>query len=362
MTRVLIAGGGLAGGAAACRLAKAGIPVTLLERERAPSHKVCGEFLSGEALLDLAALGVDPAAMGAVPITGMRLVNHRRVAESRLPFPAASLSRQALDEALLQRAARLGAEIRRGVRVLHAEGTALQTDQGVHSAPCLFLATGKHDLRGLARPLRKPPEPLIGFKMYFTLRPAQQAALCGHVEVILFAGGYAGLQMVEGGTANLTLLIDQARYQAVGQSWTALLEALSHEVVHLGCRLDGAAACWGRPLSIFRVPYGFVHRGAEQAGVFRLGDQAAVIPSFCGDGMAIALHSARLAAEAVRTGAGAERYHRAMRSAAAGPVRLASGLSRLARSRAVRDAMVAGAQLWPGFVGQMALRTRVAVC
>ncbi len=361
MTQVLVAGGGLAGSAAACRLAQAGIPVTLLERERGPAHKVCGEFLSGEALLDLAALGIDPAALGAAPITGMRLVHRRRVAESRLPFPAASLSRRVLDEALLQRAAQLGAEVRRGVRVLHARGTALDTDAGACSAPCLFLATGKHDLRGLARPLRKPPEPLIGFKMHFTLRPAQQAALSGHVEVILFAGGYAGLQMVEGGTANLALLIDRARYQAMGQSWAALLEALSREP-HLGTRLDGASACWERPLSTFRVPYGFVHRGAEQAGVFRLGDQAAVIPSFCGDGMAIALHSARLAAEAVRAGTGADSYHRAMRRAVAGPVRLASGLSRLAKPHAVRSAMVAGAQLWPGLTGQVARRTRVAAC
>ncbi len=362
MTQVLIAGGGLAGGAAACRLAQAGIPVMLLERERVPAHKVCGEFLSGEALLDLAALGIDPAALGAVPITGTRLVNHRRVAESRLPFPAASLSRRVLDEALLQRAALLGAEIRRGVHVLRAEGTALDTDEGRRSAPCLFLATGKHDLRGLPRLLRKPPKPLIGFKMYLTLQPAQQAALSSHVEVILFAGGYAGLQMVEGGTANLTLLIDRARYQGLGQSWTALLAALSHEVPHLGRRLDGAAACWERPLSIFRVPYGFVHREDGQAGVFRLGDQAAVIPSFCGDGMAIALHSARLAAEAVRTAADAERYHRAMRRAAAGPVRLASGLSRVAASRPVRDAMIAGAQLWPGLMAQVARRTRIAAC
>jgi hypothetical protein len=33
--------------------------VTLIEREPTPRHKVCGEFLSGEALEDLRALGID---------------------------------------------------------------------------------------------------------------------------------------------------------------------------------------------------------------------------------------------------------------------------------------------------------------
>ena len=54
LTPVLVVGGGLAGAAAASILAEAGRPVTVLERDRAPAHKICGEFLSGEALADLA--------------------------------------------------------------------------------------------------------------------------------------------------------------------------------------------------------------------------------------------------------------------------------------------------------------------
>ena len=104
----MIVGGGLAGASAACRLAREGRRVALLEREAGPAHKVCGEFLSGEALVELAGLGVDAAALGAAPITGMRMVHRGRMAECRLPFPAAGLSRYVLDEALLQRAAALG--------------------------------------------------------------------------------------------------------------------------------------------------------------------------------------------------------------------------------------------------------------
>ena len=352
LNRVLIVGGGPAGAAAACRL---GPRATLLERERGPAHKVCGEFISGEALADLAGLGVDVAALGAAPIGAMRLVHRGRVAESRLPFAAAGLSRYALDEALLARATAAGAEVHRGVRVRSAQRGEVATEAGALPAPTLLLATGKHDLRGLTRQVSREPEALIGFKLHLRLRPAQQAALAGHVEVLLFAGGYAGLQLVEDGAANLCLLVDRARY---GGEWPTLRVALEREDPHLARRLEGAAAAWDRPLSIFRVPYGFVHGGAED-GVFRLGDQAAVIPSFCGDGMAIALHSGRLAADAVLAGRGAAPYHSAMRRDAGRPVRFAHTLYRVTRSRVMRDVAVAAARRWPGLLRAVATQTRV---
>ncbi len=103
-----------------------------------------------------------------------------------------------------------------------------------------------------------------------------------------------------------------------------------------------------------------MHGGPDQPGVFRLGDQAAVIPSFCGDGMAIALHSGRLAAEALLRGAGSAAYHRALRRDAGPPVRFAHALYRLTRSRIIRDVAVAGAGRWPGLLRAVARRTRVA--
>ena len=108
------------------------------------------------------------------------------------------------------------------------------------------------------------------------------------------------------------------------------------------------------------MPYGFVHDGPE-TGVYRLGDQAAVIPSFCGDGMAIALHSAKLAAASVLAGQDAASYHRALRRDAGPPVRLASRLYRLSRSPAVRHAIVIAASAYPGLLRSVARQTRVAI-
>ncbi len=94
---VLVLGGGVAGCAASIALARKGRSVTLIEREPTPRDKVCGEFLSGEALEDLHALGIDVASLGAVPIDYVRLAAARRAAEAPLPFPAASLTRKTLD-------------------------------------------------------------------------------------------------------------------------------------------------------------------------------------------------------------------------------------------------------------------------
>ena len=129
---------------------------------------------------------------------------------------------------------------------------------------------------------------------------------------------------------------------------------------HFARRLEGAVPQFERPLAISRVPYGYVYEGEGSAGPFRLGDQAAVIPSFCGDGMAIALHSGRLAAQAVLRGEDASSYHRRMRTDAGRPVRLAYRLYRLSSDRRLRRLLVEAARVWPGLLRSVARRTRVA--
>lgn len=76
----------------ALTLARAGRDVTLLEKSKEPHDKVCGEFLSREALVHLQRVGLDVRARGAVPIQHMRLVTPWFQQQSRLPFGAWSLS------------------------------------------------------------------------------------------------------------------------------------------------------------------------------------------------------------------------------------------------------------------------------
>jgi 2-polyprenyl-6-methoxyphenol hydroxylase-like FAD-dependent oxidoreductase len=79
----LVIGGGLAGSMAALRLASADRNVTLLEKELGPRDKVCGEFLSSEAVAYLRSAGIDPLALGAVAIRTVRPRAGRSAAEVR---------------------------------------------------------------------------------------------------------------------------------------------------------------------------------------------------------------------------------------------------------------------------------------
>jgi flavin-dependent dehydrogenase len=364
---LVVIGGGPAGSVAACELARAGRRVVLLEREREPRHKICGEFLSIEAQGALTAIGIDPAALGGAPIDLVRLVHGDAIAESPLPFRAFGLTRRILDEALLDAARAHGAEVVRGARVRRLDpaddGFQIGADGiGDLQAATVFLATGKHDLRGCKRDTAGARDDLVGFKTYFRLSPPERRALEGAIEVILFAGGYAGLQLVEGGLANLCLLVEADRFEALGKSWDALFTDLLATCPHLAQRLGDAKPVLERPLAIARVPYGFLHRPAtdDHDGLFRLGDQAAVIPSFSGDGMAIAMHSGRLAARTyLGQGRAASLFHARLRRDVGGQVRLAEALYGASRSGLGRRALVAACRLWPGGLRVAAERTRV---
>ncbi len=332
MREVLVIGGGLAGAAMATHLARGGHDVLLLERSSGPYDKVCGEFLSFEAQEELDRLDVDLRGLGAVPIGKVALRHRRSRREADLGFEALSLSRRVLDEALLARAAASGAEVRRGVRATGAardgEGWAVAAEGGTAiRARHLVLATGKHDLRGWQRPPGRQPD-LIGLKMYWNL--PDERRLVGRVELHLFPGGYAGLELVEGGRANLCLVIREAAFAGLGRRWEALLSHLRAACPDLEWLLDEGVPCEAKPLAVARIPYGLVQERSD--GPWRLGDQAAVIPSFTGEGMSIALHSARVAATGLAAGQGPGAFQR----------RLAGDLRRqVRRSTLASQALVA---------------------
>jgi menaquinone-9 beta-reductase len=360
---VAVIGGGLAGASFAALLAEAGRDVLVIEREAGPHDKVCGEFLSREAMLYLAALRLDLAALGAISIGSLGLSAGRASVTTRLPFPAMSLSRRVLDEAVLARAATAGARILRGRAVTGAapsgQGMRLRLADGAEvAAATAVLATGKHDLRGHARPPGQQND-LIGFKMMVRLAPHQAAALGGRVDLMLFAGGYAGLQPVEHGRANLCLVVRRHRFAAIGRDWAALLAAIGAETPALAHWLKGATEEWAKPITVAGLPYGLVVRAPDADGLWRLGDQAAVIPSFSGDGMSIALHSARLAASAYLAGLGARAFQAQLADDIGVQVRRATWLSRVFIRRGPQHGLLVAARLLPAALRLGAAVTRV---
>ena len=359
---ILILGGGVAGCAAAITLARKGRSVTLIEREPAPRHKVCGEFLSGEALEDLHALGIDVASLGAVPLNYVRLAAARRAAEAPLPFPAASLTRKALDTALIDEAIAAGVNMKRGHSVRSLSRTngklwqAKLDDDTTYEAPTAFLATGKHDLRGHSRP--KDPHQWVAFKIYYRLSAAQTADLADASELTLYSGGYGGIQPVEDGIANFCCVVQRQYFACAGLRWEGLLKKMQQDCPHLAMRLSGGEPLLDKPITITHIPYGYLRRATEE-GLYCIGDQAAVIPSFTGDGISIALHTARRAAAAYLVAEPAPVFQPKLRSAMLPQMRLAEFAADGLNNRIARAVLPFCLRVWPGAMRVTAKLTRV---
>ena len=331
MARALIVGGGLAGAAAAITLARAGAPHLLVERAHETADALCGGFLSWRTLDRLATLGIAAEALNPGRITQVRLFAGTRQAAAPLPRPALAVSRRRLDTLLLARAEAAGAAVERGVAVREVADTAVRTADGATlAAAALFLASGKHDIRGAARPAAaRGADPALGLRVRLGPAPALTRLVGDAIELHLFRHGYAGLALQEDGTANLCLAVRRSRLHAAGGA-DALLGELGRALPALGERLAFRDA--GAPLdAVANVPYGWRVRTGTP-GVARLGDQAAVIPSLAGEGMGIALASGAAAADAyVRGGADAlPAWQRRFARRLARPMRVAGAARALA--------------------------------
>ena len=360
VSEVLILGGGLAGATAALELAREGIAVRLVERDSGPSHKICGEFLSIEAQRDLARLGVDLAGLGAVPIDRVRLAHGKLLVEGRLGFTAQGVSRLVLDEALLEAAVSHGARIERGVKVQRIDAGEIATSAGTLRAGRILLATGKHDVRGAKRGAGMAGHDFVGFKTHWRLSPRQRAEVGNAVELVLFDGGYAGMQRVAGDVLNFCLVLRRGRLADLGGTWDAVLGELLREE-HVARRIGDAAPLFDRPMTIASLPYGYVcdGRAGPADGLFRLGDQAAVTAPLTGDGMAIAVRSARLAVASLKGGASASCYQAKVAQAVAPQVRWAMLLQKAAGMPAALPYAMAVMGVWPGLLGRLAGMTRL---
>jgi flavin-dependent dehydrogenase len=356
-TAALIVGGGPAGSAAAIALAGAGVEAELIERTEGPHDTVCGGFLGWDALAALERLGLDPAALGARPIRRLRLVSAERSIEVALPRLAAGLSRRTLDEALLAQARRAGATLLRGrtVRAVELEERRARLDgEAGMAGEALVLATGKHELRGGARPVDISTRPL-GLRVSLQPGNALKNSLDGMIELHLFDGGYAGLLMQDDGTANLCLSASRDRLKEAG-GIEPLVERLAAELPAFGERVgQGEAGAWS---AVSGVPYGW-RAGGTVEGVYRVGDQAAVIASLAGDGIAIALESGLAAARAIAAGVSAADYQRDWSRRARRPVGLAELLRRSAENPTARQATMGLLGWFPSLAPLAARLTRI---
>jgi flavin-dependent dehydrogenase len=353
----LIIGAGPAGCAATIVLGSGGAKPLLVDRDAEAGDALCGGFLSWRTAERLHELGVDPEALGAHPVERLILFGGGRPAEIGLPRRAFGLSRRTLDAALRSRALAEGAEIVcdtiRQIDALHVRGRTHEWH-----AQSLFLATGKHDVRGSPRP-RSAKDPALGLRVRLRPSPGLAKRLANTIELHLFDGGYAGLVLQEDGTANLCLAVRKSLLGDADGDPAALLANAAARHPHLALRLEPG---WREAAfdTIGAVPYGWSAESTE-AGVFRLGDQAAVIPSLAGEGIDIALASGIAAAEAWLAGGAdaAPAYQQALHRRVKAPMLWAGAAWSLAERPAITRFGIAAARFAPKLVERLVDATRL---
>jgi flavin-dependent dehydrogenase len=174
----------------------------------------------------------------------------------------------------------------------------------------------------------------------------------------LYSGGYGGIQPVEDGIANFCCVVQRRYFARAGLRWEGLLAKMQQDCPHLAMRLDNAEPLLSKPISITHIPYGYLRRSTED-GLYCIGDQAAVIPSFTGDGISIALHTARRAAAAYLAGETAPVFQPKLRSAMLPQMRLAELAADSLNNALARAVLPFCLRVWPGAMRVTARLTRV---
>ena len=357
----LVIGGGLAGGAAALALAQAGRRVVLIERTSAPGHKVCGDFLSGEAIALLCRLGLDPPACGANTVTRLRLVSGDRSADTSLPFIGQALSRRRLDQALLERAIGAGVEVIRGETASGLDwadgGVAVRTGHRQLNARTAVLATGKHALRAHPRPAGRS----TAFKQLFAASDRVGRHMQGTVQLVAYTGGYIGAVGIEDGLISMAWLLRNDLLRSIGTQWSKQAAFLGRQSAMLGDMLAGLTPIEAMPLAVSGLPYGFLRHQAIAANVYAVGDQLGVIPSLTGDGTAIALASGVKAAQAILEGTDAQAFQSALIRQLRWQFRVAGALQAAFDNALARRLGLLAAHTAPGLVRTLVRATRLRV-
>ena len=286
---VAIVGAGPAGSTLAALLAQRGARVALLDRDAFPRDKLCGEFLSYDALPILARIGALQAIdeMHAPHIERCRVVGSHRTYEFGLPHAARGVSRLFLDDLLLRTSERFGAIRLDGTTATTLDATRVN-DIEAKVVVGAWGRWGRFDQQLGRGFVRDRSHRNFGFKRHYRGTPSNV------IELYSFTRGYLGVNSVEGGVTNICGLVHASRLAGHKGKWDAFIDTIRAEEPRLDELYSRHEPAQENYLS--SEPVIFRARSAVEGGVFMIGDASGVIDPLTGNGMAMAIQSALLAA------------------------------------------------------------------
>ena len=282
---LIIVGAGPAGSACAITAARSGAKVLLLEKDRFPRHKVCGEFVSPESLRLLEWL-LDARRFESKPqINSARVFFGRKTTSIPISPAAHSIPRFELDAELLAAARSSGALAQEEitVRVVQQnEAFTVTTAAQTFKARAVVNASGRWS-QLTQHPVGNNNEKWIGLKAHF-----RETAPAPSVDLYFFEGGYCGVQPVAADAVNACAMVRASAARSL------------EDVFALHSELSQRCRAWQQLFpTVTTSGLHFRKPQTQWQGMLMAGDAAGFIDPFAGDGISLALHGGTLAAQSL---------------------------------------------------------------
>lgn len=294
----MIIGGGLAGLISSIQLIRAGISCTVIEKKSYPLHRVCGEYISNEALPFLKSARLYPDGFNIPQINYLQISSaDGSFTRTALDLGGFGISRYAFDHHLYTIAKNEGVVVLTNSEVTavyyNNDGFRVEGNFETIDANVVIGAFGKRSKLDVQqnRKFLEKRSPYVGVKYH--VRNDQPRDV---ISLHNFSGGYCGVCAVEDDTTNVCYLTHRENLRRFGN-----VREMEEKVLFRNPLIKDlfahSAFMLDKPEVINEIS--FETKGPVDNHILMAGDAAGMITPVCGNGMAIAIRSAKMVSEVV---------------------------------------------------------------